>query len=227
MKTPKQSRWDEEYARYNAIPSSRRSDPSKALGAMSHFFEFDQIGTVLDIGCGNGRNAAWLAKQGVQVIAIDFSKEALKLAEERVEAEQVTSEVELVQENIHNGLPVEDDSIDLILDSYTSCHFLQSEQERNYHSEILRVLQSGGQFYWSALSVEDDYYRQVLETHPADQVIVDPLNDMTKRLFTRNEADVGFIPELSTEVCFDLSFNDTVEGDSYLRRILSSVYRLD
>ncbi len=34
-------------------------------------------GTVLDLACGNGRNARWLAQRGWQVVAIDRNAEAL------------------------------------------------------------------------------------------------------------------------------------------------------
>ena len=35
---------------------------------------------VLDLGCGNGRNAVYLAEKGCEVIAIDFSPAALNKA---------------------------------------------------------------------------------------------------------------------------------------------------
>lgn len=35
-------------------------------------------GTVLDIACGDGRNAIFLAKSGFEVTGVDFSDEAIK-----------------------------------------------------------------------------------------------------------------------------------------------------
>ena len=43
-------------------------------------------GRVLDLGCGPGRNAVWLAKAGFSVDAIDLSPEALAWARERADA---------------------------------------------------------------------------------------------------------------------------------------------
>ena len=37
-------------------------------------------GRALDLACGDGRNAAWLARHGWSVTAVDFSAEALELA---------------------------------------------------------------------------------------------------------------------------------------------------
>ena len=43
----------------------------------------NSIKRVLEIGCGTGTNAVWLAKQGLEVTAIDISDRALALAEQR------------------------------------------------------------------------------------------------------------------------------------------------
>ena len=55
-------------------------------------------GRALDVACGEGRNAVWLAEQGWQVTGVDFSEVALekarRLAELRgVEAEWVQADL--------------------------------------------------------------------------------------------------------------------------------------
>jgi 2-polyprenyl-3-methyl-5-hydroxy-6-metoxy-1,4-benzoquinol methylase len=49
-------------------------------------------GRVLDLGCGPGRNAVWLAKAGFSVDAIDLSPEALAWARERAEADEAAAD---------------------------------------------------------------------------------------------------------------------------------------
>jgi 2-polyprenyl-3-methyl-5-hydroxy-6-metoxy-1,4-benzoquinol methylase len=39
-------------------------------------------GRVLELGCGHGRNALFLARQGCQVDAVDFSQKAISWAKE-------------------------------------------------------------------------------------------------------------------------------------------------
>ncbi|MEA2068917.1 MAG: class I SAM-dependent methyltransferase [Verrucomicrobiota bacterium] len=41
---------------------------------------------VLDIGCGTGDNAVWLAGQGFDVVACDLSETAIELAREKIDA---------------------------------------------------------------------------------------------------------------------------------------------
>jgi SAM-dependent methyltransferase len=55
-------------------------------------------GRALDLGCGSGRNAIWLARQGWQVTGIDGS--AVGLAKARQQAEAARVAVELVQADI-------------------------------------------------------------------------------------------------------------------------------
>jgi len=45
---------------------------------------------VVELGAGEGRTAAWLAREhGHRVTAVDFSEAALKTAQERAEAEHL------------------------------------------------------------------------------------------------------------------------------------------
>ena len=47
-------------------------------------------GRALDLACGEGRNAVWLAEQGWQVTGVDFSDVAIRKAEQLAEARGVT-----------------------------------------------------------------------------------------------------------------------------------------
>jgi 2-polyprenyl-3-methyl-5-hydroxy-6-metoxy-1,4-benzoquinol methylase len=60
-------------------------------------------GAALDIGCGNGRHAVWLAEHGFRVTAVDFSEEALRQARER--AADAGVEVDWVQADIRTYEP--------------------------------------------------------------------------------------------------------------------------
>ncbi|WP_206918211.1 class I SAM-dependent methyltransferase [Alicyclobacillus suci] len=46
-----------------------------------------QEGTVLDVACGDGRNALYLARHGFTVTGVDFSREALRRLAHFSEAE--------------------------------------------------------------------------------------------------------------------------------------------
>ena len=72
-------------------------------------------GRALDLACGEGRNAVWLAERGWQVVGIDFSEVAIerahRLARDRgVDVEYVVGDV--------LGVPIEEAAYDLVLLAY-------------------------------------------------------------------------------------------------------------
>ena len=89
-------------------------------------------GRALDLACGAGRNALWLARQGWSVTAIDGAEEAIRLVREhddRIDTRVLDLESEA-------PLPFEDASLDLVVILY----FLY----RPLFAEAQRVLRLGG-----------------------------------------------------------------------------------
>ncbi|BBE49316.1 class I SAM-dependent methyltransferase [Rhodococcus qingshengii] len=68
------SAWD---ARYSSVEHPWGSAPAAALSA--RFAELTP-GRAVDLGCGDGRHARWLADSGWAVDAVDFSSVAIELA---------------------------------------------------------------------------------------------------------------------------------------------------
>jgi len=122
--------WDVEYEERDAIPSSHRSQASRAVRALAPLLDHDRLGTVLDVGCGNGRNTAFFAGQGHDVVAVDFSDAAIDLMRGTVAAEGLGDRVTVRQEDVLEGLSLDSGSVDLIVDAYVSCHFLKADQRR-------------------------------------------------------------------------------------------------
>ncbi len=89
---PSRERWNRRWAGEERVHAS--TAPSRFLVA-----EVADLrpGTALDLACGAGRNAVWLAEQGWRVTAVDFSGVALRMArslaaERRVEVEWIEAD---------------------------------------------------------------------------------------------------------------------------------------
>ena len=76
-------------------------------------------GRALDLGCGEGADAVWLAERGWDVVAVDISETALGRAREAASARGVGDRIEFVRLDLSDGSP--DGMFDLV-----SSQFLHS-----------------------------------------------------------------------------------------------------
>ena len=104
------------------------------------------IGHALDLGCGTGTNAIYVAQHGFEVTGIDISRRAISLAKRKIRSAQLTDRVRLERGDVtllrrwalgH--------SIDFAYD--IGCfHNLKDEARRRYVAALTAVLKPGA-FY--------------------------------------------------------------------------------
>ncbi|KPF68156.1 hypothetical protein IP84_10385 [beta proteobacterium AAP99] len=96
----------------------------------------------LDLGCGNGRNAVFLAQQGFAVTGVDYSATAIRWATERAAAAGAT--LKLRCENVF-ALDLPAGGFDLIYDS--GCfHHIAPHRRACYVQLVHDALRPGGLF---------------------------------------------------------------------------------
>lgn len=99
---------------------------------------------VLDLGCGTGRHAIWLAAAGANVTAVDFS-EAM-LAEARQKA--AGANIRFLGHDLHEPLPFPSGAFDLVVSGLVLEHLRDLP---SFFGESHRVLRSGGRAVVSAM----------------------------------------------------------------------------
>ncbi len=108
--------------------------------------------TVLDVGCGGGREAIFLARHGYPTIGIDTSVKALEIARARAVDAGVRVDFR------HAGatdLPFADGSIGFAHDR--GClHVIDRDQRRAYARELHRVLRPGASFLLQGADADSD-----------------------------------------------------------------------
>jgi ubiquinone/menaquinone biosynthesis C-methylase UbiE len=99
-------------------------------------------GQALDLGTGPGHDAVYLIQQGFNVIAIDISPSAVKIARENASTHGLFG---FFQQGDIRNIPVEDKFVDFAYDR--GCfHVLAAEDRPKAVNEIARVLRRGGLF---------------------------------------------------------------------------------
>jgi SAM-dependent methyltransferase len=143
--------------------------------------------TVLDLGCGTGRNANYLAERSNKVIGIEISKTALNLAGTR--ARDLGVEVDYRLGDIGEVYDIEDNYIDVVLD-VTSSNSLDEAGRENYLNEVNRVLKTGGYFFVRALCKDGNKnVKNLLKLSPGREYDTYVLKEigLTERVFSRED----------------------------------------
>ncbi|MEO8506200.1 MAG: methyltransferase domain-containing protein [Betaproteobacteria bacterium] len=99
-------------------------------------------GKALELGCGNGRNAIFLAHRGFDVVGVDCSRKAIDWARERAREAGLT--VRLRCQSVFD-FEYEAGSYDLVYDS--GCfHHIPPHRRRTYVELVASALKPGGWF---------------------------------------------------------------------------------
>ena len=96
--------------------------------------------TVIEVGCGTGRNTAWLAERAASIVGMDFSEAMLARARDRVN----DSHVRFLQHDARAPWPLKDSSADLVIAMLILEHV---EHVATVFGEAARVLRSGGELF--------------------------------------------------------------------------------
>jgi SAM-dependent methyltransferase len=134
------SRWDERY--YGRAPV-----PAEAVGPPSAFADladrFPTRGTALDLACGDGGGAVWLACRRLDVLAVDVSPAAVALAADLATRAGVADRCRFEVTDLDAGMPP-GAPVDLVL-----CHLFNAP---DLDGDVVARLAPGGLLAVAVLS---------------------------------------------------------------------------
>jgi cyclopropane fatty-acyl-phospholipid synthase-like methyltransferase len=106
---------------YRSCPCFWGREPGSVLRWLADTIDLSQA-DVLDLGCGEGKNAVWLARMGCAVTAVDVSRQALSNAREA----WPESNVNWVQADVAD-FEMSHCAYDLVI-AYGLCHCLKAHE---------------------------------------------------------------------------------------------------
>lgn len=174
-----------------------------------------KTGRLLDAGCGGGKFALPLRMRGFDVVAIDVSPGALKIAGERSRNRKL--DIGFLAANVYQ-IPFSDSSFDVIWCYGVLGHLLLKEREYAIH-EFRRILRKNGLLFIEVFGEDDMRYGGV-EVEPNT---FSRKNGIVYHYFNKielNELLGGFSHQI-VESRKEKKF----EGVSYTRHMISAVAR--
>lgn len=182
--------WEKEYQNSKLVTKADgpQADTLRFLKFLKKDQKYKLDGkNILDLGCGTGRNANYLAEEGNSVIGIEISKTALALAKER--AADLGVKVDYRLGDIGEPYDIPDESMDVVLD-VTSSNALDEKGRAVYLSEVSRVLKSGGYFFVRALCKDGNKnVKNLLKDSPGREYDTYYMKDLDlyERVFSRED----------------------------------------
>lgn len=182
--------WEKEYQ--NPLLVTKNDEPQADTLRFLKFLKKEEKYKVegkiiLDLGCGTGRNSNYLADLGNTVTGIEISKTAITLAKSR--AKEMGVNVNYVLGDIGTPYPLEDSSVDIVLD-VTSSNSLDESGREVYLHEVDRVLKNGGYFFVRALAKDGSKnVKNLLKASPGkeyDTYIIKEIG-LIEKVFSRED----------------------------------------
>jgi SAM-dependent methyltransferase len=183
--------WDKEYrgGQHLALSAEVSEDLEKFMRFLEREKRMEYVNhknSVVDLGCGNGRNLIYLANTyGIHGTGFDIAHSAI------VQAKKASTDLplEYAVRSIADDLPFEDESQAIVLDMMVS-HFLNNEERSKLITEVARILKPGGWLFFKTFLLDEDRHaKRLLNEHPAGEEgsYIHPEIRVAEHVFTEEE----------------------------------------
>ena len=165
--------WETEHAQSASLPSLADHKPHSGVIDFVKFLArlgIDPPRKIVDIGCGKGRNAIYLAKQGFEVYGMDYSNHAIHTAKLASEREQVSELIHWSHQELDKPWPFNNDYFDLALDCFSSIDIETAEGRKYYNQEMFRTLKCGGYSLVTVVSAHDTIEKEMILNSPGQEI---------------------------------------------------------
>ncbi len=109
--------------------------------------------TILDLGCGNGRDSLYFASKGLKVTALDWSEVALDALAKQAKKLSLLERINVIWQNIAN-LELPDNSFDVIF-ANLSLHYFDDQTTRKIIDQVYKILRNRGLLFIEVKSDKD------------------------------------------------------------------------
>ncbi len=132
-------------------------EPSYLAKNKFKFIKTINAKNILELGCGEGRDSIFFAKEGLKVTSIDFSERAIFSFKEKIIEKHLEEKIKILRGDLLGLSDFKDNSFDVIY-SNLGLHYFTNKETTKLFSEIYRILKEGGLLVFSVKSTSDKLY---------------------------------------------------------------------
>ena len=150
------SQWNEIFAQHTAFFGEESSDFAKRS---LQVFQQEGVRSVLELGCGQGRDTLLFAQNDFEVTSLDYSEKAIDTIKKLVQDTEFYHSVHAQTHDVKESLPFSDNSFDACFAHMLLCMELSTVEIESLLREMHRVLKPEGLAVYSVRSNFDPHYQ--------------------------------------------------------------------
>ena len=135
-------------------------EPSYSAKKALDIFKENKLSNVIELGAGLGRDSSYLGKNSINLTALDYSENGLKILDQKIKNENLSSSISTLKFDIRDNLPFENNSIDACYSHMLYCMAFTLDELIKLNNEIKRVLKPGGVNIYTARNTDDGDYKK-------------------------------------------------------------------
>ena len=164
-KTQQKTHWEEVFSKKKAFFGE---NPSAFAQKALELFRGQSVHTLLELGCGQGRDTLFFARNGLRVTALDYAETAVESLQKKAAADGLASSILIQAQDVRQPLPFPTASFDACYCHMLLCMEFSTDEIASILGEIHRVLRPGGIALYSVRSNFDKHYRK--GTHLREEI---------------------------------------------------------
>jgi len=168
--------WNQKYS----VPNAFGEGPTKLALMAYEAIKKTQIRSILELGCGQGRDSLFFAEQNYSVTSVDFSPEAIHFVSESAKHRNLLNIKSIVHDLRKNF--IFNEKFDLLYSNLALQFFNENELEEIFN-KIHHSLVDEGQFIFSTKKPGDKYYGTGIKISENAY----KSSDITRYFFDKNE----------------------------------------
>ena len=161
-----------------------KQDPTEFAKKCAEFLKDKSYKTLLDLGCGDGRDSIYFAKSGYEVTAVDVSPVALQILQKKINEEKITN-IKIIEQDLQN-VHFPENSFDVIC-AHLSLHYFIDEQTVHIFKNLYKLLKQNAYLFIKCKSIEDEEFGKGKE--------IEKNVFMTKENYVRHFFDEEYMKE--------------------------------